>query len=84
MTVSRVSAAAQATYQARLMASMTIPDAAAQAHPAPADVKAHPVYFIAGPGQDIASRTQCAHGYYLTDSCPGCDHDDDQVAASAQ
>jgi hypothetical protein len=80
MTASRISTAAQAAYQAKLLASMTIPDAAAQAHPTHADVKAHPAYFISGPGRDIASSTQCAHGYYLTDSCPGCDYDDDQAA----
>lgn len=37
----------------------------------------YPDYFIIGAGRDIASHTLCDHGYYLTDSCPGCDADDD-------
>lgn len=38
----------------------------------PADVAAYPAYFISGPGREIASTTECAHGYNLTDSCPAC------------
>lgn len=45
----------------------------------PADIKAYPVYFILGPGYDIASKTLCGHGYHLTDSCPGCDADEDGI-----
>ncbi|MBB5155912.1 hypothetical protein [Saccharopolyspora phatthalungensis] len=41
-----------------------------------ADVAAYPVYFIHGPGRDIAQNTLCAHDYTLVDSCPGCDADD--------
>ena len=41
----------------------------------PADVKAYPLYFIVGHGRDIAGKTRCAHNYFLTDSCPGCDAD---------
>ncbi|MTD58166.1 hypothetical protein [Amycolatopsis pithecellobii] len=41
------------------------------------DVQQYDVYFIWGPGRDIASRTDCGHGYYLTDSCPCCDAEDD-------
>ncbi|WP_134666105.1 MULTISPECIES: hypothetical protein [unclassified Amycolatopsis] len=41
------------------------------------DVQQYDVYFIWGPGRDITSRTDCGHGYYLTDSCPCCDADDD-------
>jgi hypothetical protein len=41
------------------------------------DVTAYSAYFILGPGRDTASTTLCAHGYYLTDSCPGCDADDE-------
>lgn len=48
-----------------------------------ADVKAYDVYFIWGPGRDIASRTDCGHGYYLTDSCPNCDADDSRAQATA-
>ncbi len=36
------------------------------------DVARYPEYYIAGPGRDEASRTDCGHGYYLTDSCPLC------------
>ncbi|WP_280381395.1 hypothetical protein [Nocardia wallacei] len=38
-----------------------------------ADLKAYPDYFISGPGRALAGRTDCGHGYYLTDSCPCCD-----------
>jgi hypothetical protein len=41
-----------------------------------ADVRAYPVYFIHGPGRNIAQNTLCAHGYTLVDSFPGCDADD--------
>jgi hypothetical protein len=40
--------------------------------PTPADVAAYPEYYIAGSGADVARRTQCEHGYNLTDSCPVC------------
>lgn len=40
-----------------------------------ADVRAWPDFFISGPGRAVASRTLCPHEYYLTDSCPGCDAD---------
>ncbi|ASR36600.1 hypothetical protein BAY61_18125 [Prauserella marina] len=46
------------------------------------DVRRYPTYFIWGPGRDIASRTDCGHGYYLTDSCPGCDADEDNLHQS--
>ncbi len=48
----------------------------------PADVLAQPLtaaivhqfpaYFISGRGRQIASKTDCGHGYFLTDSCPCC------------
>jgi hypothetical protein len=38
----------------------------------PADVKAHPEFFISGPGRVRAAETSCNHGYRLTDSCPAC------------
>ncbi|MFD9964010.1 hypothetical protein [Amycolatopsis sp. NPDC058986] len=41
------------------------------------DVQQYAEYFIWGPGRDVASRTDCGHGYNLTDSCPCCDADDD-------
>lgn len=44
----------------------------------PADIRKFPEYFILGRGRSIALRTACAHGYRLTDSCPGCDDDRDQ------
>lgn len=47
---------------------------------APADIQAYPAYFIEGRGRAVASSTLCAHDYYLTDSCPGCDADQDTDA----
>jgi hypothetical protein len=46
------------------------------------DIRAYPDYFISGRGRRLASVTLCPHDYYLTDSCPGCDAD--QEAAEAQ
>lgn len=37
------------------------------------DIMDYGVYFIWGPGHEVASRTDCGHGYMLTDSCPCCD-----------
>lgn len=45
----------------------------------PADIQAYPEYFINGRGRSIASTTLCAHDYYLTDSCPGCDADQEDA-----
>jgi hypothetical protein len=41
------------------------------------DVRRNPRYWIAGPGEAVASRTKCPHGYYLTSSCPCCDADEE-------
>jgi hypothetical protein len=41
--------------------------------PTPIMVKMYPDFWIAGPGYEVARRVQCEDGYYLTDSCPGCD-----------
>ncbi|MGW4114793.1 hypothetical protein ACWEFJ_28295 [Actinosynnema sp. NPDC004786] len=49
--------------------------------PTIADVRRFPEFWVSGAGHAIASRTHCPHGYYLTDSCPGCDADQDQAAA---
>ncbi len=49
--------------------------------PTKADVAMWPHYYIDGPGNAIASRTMCPHAYYLTDSCPGCDDDADNLGA---
>ncbi|MFI6215658.1 hypothetical protein ACIBCD_27010 [Nocardia brasiliensis] len=61
---------------------LTIPpppaDVLAKDAPSIADVKAWPDFFISGPGRAVASRTHCPHDYYLTDSCPGCDADEDE------
>lgn len=40
-------------------------------------VAEYPDWFLSGPGREQAERTQCAHGYNLTDSCPGCDADEE-------
>jgi hypothetical protein len=45
--------------------------------PTVADVQAYPVYFIVGPGREIAEYIACEHGYMLTSSCPGCDAEED-------
>jgi hypothetical protein len=41
--------------------------------PTYADVQRDPEYWIGGPGHEVASRTNCPHGYRLTDTCPMCD-----------
>lgn len=65
--------AAMDAYKAAQIAKMVTPPAdVLDRAPTPADVSAYPVYFILGPGADIASRTDCGHGYFLTDSCPVC------------
>lgn len=45
----------------------------------PADVRRWPEFFISGAGRVLASKTDCGHGYWLTDSCPVCaaEHDED-------
>ena len=48
--------------------------------PTVADVAAYPVYFITGPGREMAENTVCGHGYMLTSSCPGCDADSGEPA----
>lgn len=47
--------------------------------PTVADVAAWEEFFITGPGRRVASATECPHAYYLTDSCPGCDYDEEQA-----
>lgn len=78
MTSPRALASANfARYIDGLVAAAPIPPAEVLARPiTPADVKAYPVYFIHGPGADIAGETDCGHGYTLLDSCPCCDTDD--------
>jgi hypothetical protein len=51
----------------RLVAPHPLPEV-----PTVEDVRAHPDYWIAGPGRLVAERTRCAHDYFLTDSCPCC------------
>lgn len=36
-------------------------------------VREWPDFYIAGPGQALASAMPCPHAYHLTDSCPNCD-----------
>jgi hypothetical protein len=63
---------------AELVAKAPVPPSDVLARPITrADVSAYPVYFIHGPGRDVASSTDCGHGYNLTDSCPCCDAEDD-------
>lgn len=44
--------------------------------PTVADVRAYPAYYILGPGRELAETVPCPHGYFLTDSCPGCAADE--------
>lgn len=48
--------------------------------PTRASVKAWPEWFISGPGGHVAEAMPCPHQYYLTDSCPGCDADEDDAS----
>lgn len=41
-------------------------------------IRQYPEYYIAGPGREQASQTNCRHLYFLTDSCPGCDADQER------
>jgi hypothetical protein len=60
-------------FNAAQLAKMVTPPADVLNRPPTADdVHAYPIYFILGPGADIASHTDCGHGYNLTDSCPIC------------
>lgn len=34
-------------------------------------------HYLYGPAYSILSATRCRHEYYLTDSCPGCDADEE-------
>jgi hypothetical protein len=43
-------------------------------------VKSYPDFYIVGPGRALAELVPCAHLYNLTDSCPGCDHDEEEDA----
>lgn len=58
------------------------PDDRAELVPTVQDVRDDSWYWIAGPGADRASRTLCPHDYALTDSCPGCDADENAAAAA--
>lgn len=40
------------------------------------DAKRYPDYLY-GPGYTILCKTECRHHYHLTDSCPGCDADEE-------
>jgi hypothetical protein len=52
---------------------MPAPPADVLAAPLTVDiVAAYPAYFINGRGRQLAARTDCGHGYFLTDSCPCC------------
>lgn len=69
-------------------AHLTIPappaEVLAQDAPTIADVKLWPEFFISGPGRAVAEKTHCPHkSHYLTDSCPGCDYDADQLVLIA-
>jgi hypothetical protein len=66
--------AAMKRYEELQLQSMTVPPLEVLGRAiTKADIEAYPVYFITGPGREIAERTECGHGYHLTDSCPVCD-----------
>lgn len=78
----RVTPEAAREYERKQLEQMvTPPEDVLNRPPARADVAAFPVYFILGPGAEAAASTECDHGYYLTDSCPGCDYDAEQEAS---
>lgn len=55
---------------------MRIPPASVLCRPPTVDdVRRWPEFFIAGPGREVANRTECPHDYLLTSSCSGCDAD---------
>lgn len=57
----------------RLGRDVEVPPADVLAHtPTVHNVKAYPEYYILGGGYDVASATDCGHGYNLTDSYPSC------------
>ena len=66
--------AAMKRYEEKQLQDMIVPPLEVLSRPPTvADVQAYPVYFIVGPGREVAERTRCEHGYMLTSSCPGCD-----------
>lgn len=70
--------AAMAAHKAKQLESMAVPPLDVLSRKiTPADIKAYPVYFIVGPGREIAERTECDHGYLLVSTCPGCDADEE-------
>jgi hypothetical protein len=74
MSTTKRTAAAIDRFVASQLDGAPVPSADVLARPiTKADIDAYPAYFILGPGQDIASATDCPHGYRLTDSCPCCD-----------
>jgi hypothetical protein len=69
--------AAMKRYEEKQLQNMVVPPLEVLGRPiTKADIEAYPVYFIIGPGREIAERTKCGHGYLLTSSCPGCDAED--------
>lgn len=66
--------------------TIEVPPAEVLAQDAPtlADVHRWPHFFISGPGRAVASQTPCPHDYRLTDSCPGCDADQERADEEAR
>jgi hypothetical protein len=62
----------------------TPPDEVLNRAPTVADVRRWPEHYISGPGRAVASKTHCPHRYYLTDSCPGCDADEEAERTAAE
>lgn len=61
------------------MAAMMAVELAMAVTPTPVMVAMYPDFWIAGPGVDVARRVQCGHGYHLTDSCPNCAQEFDEI-----
>lgn len=59
-------------------------DVLAKDEPDVDDVRANPRFFVYGPGRRVTAMTRCPHDYYLTDSCPGCDADQERAEAEAR
>ncbi|TDB90899.1 hypothetical protein E1264_03470 [Actinomadura sp. KC216] len=61
------------------MSDESPPDLVKSRAPTVWDVVRWPEYYISGPGRQQAGETRCDHGYKLTDSCPGCDVDKEDL-----
>lgn len=58
-------------HEAKQLQDMTVPPLEVLSRPiTKADVAVYPVYFIVGPGREVAERTECGHGYMQVPAWP--------------